>query len=424
MTASHPTTPRLDACRGSRALPRAQAIAEWTFVHAHPPWSAGARRRLRLALLALVSLGFWGCVRRPTPFVPPSALGAPDSLEAVIGAILRTARTPGAAVAVVRNGRLAWSRGYGLADIERSTPVTDSTIFQVASISKSVSAWGVLRLADDGHLDLDLPVDALTSRWHLPASGFAAGQVTVRRVLSHTAGLSNNAYQGYSPDVKLPSLEESLSGRNDGVGDVRIVYPPGTRWAYSEGGFTLLQLIVEEVTQRGFAEYMRRSVLEPLGMTSSSFEWEPRWRRRMATAYDGGPKPIPTYLFTEQAADGLFTTAHDLALFVAAFMNGGLEAPVGRGVLKPATIAVARTPAEATRGTWGLGINVGASAEGGQWVAHAGSNRGWRARMMAYPDRGLGIVVLTNSDNGDAVTDAVVCAWESYELSLREERCR
>ena len=179
-------------------------------------------------------------------------------------------------------------------------PVTPDTVFQVGSISKPVTAWGVMRLVQQGKLDLDAPVDRYLTRWHLPPSPFDADGVTIRRLLSHSAGLNS---QDYSPIATrpLPSLEQSLSGESGGVNarrgsdDVRITMAPGQQHSYSNGGYTLLQLAIEEVTGEPFARYMQREVLDPLGMTHSSFTWraDQRSRPRPATTWTGERSRAP-----------------------------------------------------------------------------------------------------------------------------------
>ena len=173
---------------------------------------------------------------------------------------------------------MTWSKGYGRADTSRGVPVTPDTVFEVGSISKPVTAWGVMRLVQQGKLDLDAPVDRYLTRWHLPPAPFDADGVTIRRLLSHSAGLNS---QDYSPITTrpLPTLEQSLSGESGGVNarrgsdDVRITMTPGEQRSYSNGGYTLLQLAIEEVTGETFARYMQREVLDPLGMKHSSFRW-------------------------------------------------------------------------------------------------------------------------------------------------------
>jgi CubicO group peptidase (beta-lactamase class C family) len=339
--------------------------------------------------------------------------GVAEELDQFVPSSLEKHNVPGAAVSLVLNGEVVWSAGYGMADRALHIPVTADTVFQVASISKAVTSWGVMRLVETGVLDLDAPVEQYLSRWHLPPSGHDVSGVTIRRLLSHTAGLSVDGYPGYSPDQPLPSLEESLSGHNRGAGEVRIVMEPGAQWRYSGGGYTLLQLIVEEVTGEAFCAYMQREVLEPLGMTHSSYEWRADLHPATAVAYTGGGSPVPNYLFTEQAAAGLYTTAPDLARFVAANMPGPNGEPAGRGVLTPDTLALMFTPAVQLQGpgeAWGLGYNLLALTDGSVVIKHAGSNQGWRAFFEAVPDWGKGIVVLTNSENGMSLIEDVVSA--------------
>lgn len=331
-------------------------------------------------------------------------------MEQATPQLLEQYKVPGAALALVRNGELVWSQGFGLADKARDIPVTDDTVFQVASVSKAVTSWGVMRLVENGQLDLDAPVEQYLTRWHLPPSKFDVSGVTIRRLLSHSAGLSVGGYPGLPPDLKLPSLEESLSGNNGGAGKVQIEMEPGAQFSYSGGGFTLLQLIIEEVTGETFSNYMQREVLDPLGMSHSSFEWRPDLRPATAVAYSASGSPLPNYLFTEQAAAGLYTTPPDLALFVAAEMPGPGGEPAGRGVLKPDTLTLMFKPVIKiqTGVAQGLGQSVSTLPDGSKVIQHSGKNEGWQANMLANPQWGVGVVILTNSDNGDGLIRDVV----------------
>jgi len=144
---------------------------------------------------------------------------------------------PGAAIALIDNGEVILQKGYGYADVEKKIKVSSKTGFNIGSISKTVAAWGVMRLVEKGKIDLDSPAEKYLTRWHLPKSAFDINKVTIRRLLSHTAGLSLHGYPGWSPEDKLPSLEESLAGKNNGPGDVRVIMEPGTKWKYSGGWF-------------------------------------------------------------------------------------------------------------------------------------------------------------------------------------------
>ena len=151
--------------------------------------------------------------------------------------------TPGLAVALVCHGRTSWAAGYGFADQAKGQPVTPATRFQAASVSKPVTAWGVLRLVEQGRISLDEPVVGHLRRWRLPPSSFQAGGITIRRLLSHTAGLSVHGYAGQTLERPLPPIEASLSGEAGGSFPVELLEAPGRRWLYSGGGYSVLQLL-------------------------------------------------------------------------------------------------------------------------------------------------------------------------------------
>jgi CubicO group peptidase (beta-lactamase class C family) len=330
-------------------------------------------------------------------------------VEAAARQAMATSTTPGLAVALVHHGQVAWARGYGLADRATRESVTASTRFQAASLSKPVTAWGVLRLVEQGRIGLDEPVVGRLRRWHPPPSPFDPEGITVRRLLSHTAGLSVHGYAGQGPEEPPPPIAASLSGEAGGSFPVELLQAPGRGWLYSGGGYSVLQLLVEELTGRPFAAFMRREVLVPLGMTASSF----RWRRTAATArpHDRRGAGGPDFTFAEQAAAGLVTTAPDLARFVAAALPGPKGEPLGRGVLRPAGVELALSPAPGTDGRWGLGYGLGLLPGGDLLAYHEGANRGWRAGLALLPGRRAGIVVLANGDGGDDAIDAVVQRW-------------
>ena len=327
---------------------------------------------------------------------------------------------PGVAVALVRDGRLTWSKGYGRAELARGVAVTPDTVFQVGSISKPLTAWGVMRLVQQGKLDLEAPVERYLTRWHLPPSPFDPADVTIGRLLSHTAGLNS---QDYSPisTRPLPSLEQSLSGESGGVkarsgtDDVRITMEPGQQRSYSNGGYTLLQLVIEEVTGEPFARYMQREVLDPLGMTHSSFTFQEDLRAQSATGYDDAGRAVPRSALTEQAAGGLQTTARDLASFVSAGMTGPHGEPAGRGVLTPQSVTALFARHDLPDGsTTSLGYEVQTLPDGTHAAGHGGKNTGWRADFLTLPDRREGIVVLTNSDRLDGIVGLTEQAWGDW----------
>jgi CubicO group peptidase (beta-lactamase class C family) len=346
----------------------------------------------------------------------------PEQLDEQVPGWLARYGVPGVAVAVVEHGEVAWARGYGWADAARGVRVTPDTVFQLASVSKPVAAWGVMRLVEANRLALDTPVERYLTRWHLPPSEFDASGVTVRRLLSHTAGLSIPGYLGIAPDQPLPTLEESLDGQtnvaggDDDLAPVHLVQPPGQGVRYSGGGYTLLQLFVEEGSGQPFAAFMEAEVFRPLGMSGSSFDPSPALLAAAATGHDADGHALPPYHYTELAAAGLHSTAGSLARWVAAALPGPRGEPPGRGVLTPASLREMFAPQPATagalpHGAWGLGYMLELAPKGPRWVWHLGSNRGWKTYFAALPDRGAGIVLLTNGDNGWEVTQAIGRAW-------------
>jgi CubicO group peptidase (beta-lactamase class C family) len=335
--------------------------------------------------------------------------GLASAVEDAAKSALADSPTPGLAVALVCDGRPVWAAGCGVADHAAGRPVMPATRFQAASVSKPVTAWGVLRLVEQGRIGLDEPVVGRLRRWRPPPSPFPADRITVRRLLSHTAGLSVHGFVGQTLDRPLPTIEASLSGEAVGSFPVELLDTPGRRWLYSGGGYSVLQLLVEELTGRPFADVVQTEVLGPLGMTASSF----RWQRTAATArpHDAEGGQLPDFAFAEQAAAGLVTTAPDLARFVAAALPGPEGEPPGRGVLRPAGVGLGLTAAPGTDGRWGLGCALGLLPGGDRIAYHEGANRGWRAGLALLPDRRMGIVVLANSDAGSAPIDAVVQQW-------------
>jgi CubicO group peptidase (beta-lactamase class C family) len=339
----------------------------------------------------------------------PVRTGLVQAVEGAARQALAASTMPGLAVALVSHGQVVWAAGYGVADRTTGQPVTAATRFQAASLSKAVTAWGVLRLVESGRIGLDEPVVGHLRRWQPPPSRFDADGLTVRRLLSHTAGLSVHGYVGQTSDRPLPSIEASLAGETGDGFPVELLAAPGRGWLYSGGGYSVLQRLVEELTDRPFADYLQAEVLAPLGMTASSFQWSRTFET--ARPHDADGRAIPDFVFAEQAAAGLVTTAPDLARFVAAALAGPRGEPPGRGVLSPAGVRLALTAAPATDGRWGLGYSLGLTPGGDLLAYHEGANRGWRAGLALLPDRRAGIALLANGDAGSAPVDAVVQQW-------------
>ncbi len=286
--------------------------------------------------------------------------------------------------------------------VSKGVPVNRDTQFQVASLSKWATAWGVMKLVEEGRIDLDAPVSRYLTRWRLPASKFDNEQVTVRRLLSHTAGLTDGlGYAGFAPGAPVQSLEGSLTKAADASpgadGSVHVGIEPGSAWEYSGGGYTVLQLIVEEVSGQTFNAFMTENVFLPLGMTRSTYILEEP-EANVAEIYDTDGSRATRFNFTSLAATSLYTSAGDMARLVAAHSPGPKGEPAGRGVLKPETLRAMRRPEASTMGVdiWGLGVMLYAPNNAGDFViGHDGDNEpAINTAVRLDPATGNGIVLL------------------------------
>lgn len=286
-------------------------------------------------------------------------------------------------------------------------PVDRDTVFQVASMSKWITALGVMTLVDSGRIDLDAPVETYLKRWRLPPSEFDNRQVTVRRLLSHTAGLTDGlGYGGFKPGEPIQPLVESLTKAKDASpghdGVVRVGIKPGEEWRYSGGGYAVLQLLIEDVTGEPFAAYMHRAVLEPLGMANSTFITPGPEGPRVAGFYDTEGRPAIHYRFSAVSAASLYTSVADMTRLIQAHRPGLDHAPIGRGVLSPEILAAMRRPHGFKYGAeiWGLGVMLYAPTRSGEHiVGHDGSNDPAINTAARFdPTSGDGIVVLETGD--------------------------
>lgn len=280
-------------------------------------------------------------------------------------------------------------------------PVDGNSLFQVASMSKWITAWGVMALVEQHRIDLDAPVSRYLTRWHLPPGKFDNDAVTVRRLLSHTAGLTDGlGFRGFAPGQALPSIEQELTRATDAQpgasGITHVTAPPGTNWRYSGGGYLLLQLLVEEVTHEPFNDVMRRMVFQPLGMTQSTFvDPDPA---HLVDFYNADGSKAPHYRFTALSAASLYTSAADMTRFIAAQFPGANGAPPGRGVLSPTTLESMRRPQAFLYGmpVWGLGETLYVPNGAGSYViGHDGNNYpAINTTARIDPATGDGILVL------------------------------
>ncbi|UOB95218.1 D-alanyl-D-alanine carboxypeptidase [Bacillus wiedmannii] len=283
---------------------------------------------------------------------------------------------PGVVIGVVNNGRIAYTLNYGYADKNKRKEVNAYTLFQAGSVSKSLTAWVVLHLVDEGFLSLDEPVGNYLSKWKLQNSKFDNNEVTIRRLLSHTAGLSTHkGYLGVVSGEPLNAIEESLSGKCRNSDSVEIIKKPGSEAIYSGIGYTILQLVIEEVIGIPFERYMGKQIMEPLGMKSNSFRQTPD-NSNLSKAYGYFGQEIPNYQYTEQAAAGLRTNVTDMMTFILASMETTDHKGKGYGVIKSERVEEMQNP---VLGENGLGIFESKLSNQWKMMYHSGDNRGWHS---------------------------------------------
>jgi CubicO group peptidase (beta-lactamase class C family) len=369
---------------------------------------------LRFVLLTLLALIVWTAVFLGgtiagvwrQPIAPPGDTRA--FLNAAIARIDREHKG-NVAFALLERGRKVGDHFTSI-----GKPVDENTRFQVASLSKWITAWAIMKLVEAGKLDLDAPVSRYLTRWKLPPSKFDNERVTVRRLLSHTAGLTDGlGYAGFEPGKPLQSLEESLTRAADASpgasGIVQVGNEPGSAFKYSGGGYTLLQLLIEEISGQSFNDYMKAAVFVPLGMSGSTFVLEPD-ASNVADFYDAKGAPATHYRFTALAAASLYTTTADLTRFLAAHVQAQDGAPAGRGVLRPDTLKHMRKPHASQFGVdiWGLGTILYAPNNAGDFViGHDGSNApAINTAARLDPSTGDGIIVLESGNRLLATTIA------------------
>jgi len=312
-------------------------------------------------------------------------------------------KVPGVSIAFFSGGKILWTGVYGYADVAKMTPVTLETLFQAASISKPISTLAMLRLVQEDKLSLDEDVNVKLKSWKIPDNELTKEQrVTLRRIVSHSAGLTVHGFGGYRPDEPLPTIVQVLDGHAPANSEaVRVESVPGSKWSYSGGGYTVMQLLLTDVTRSAFPDLLNKEVLRPIGMSHSTFAMPlpERLKPHAATGYGGDGKPIAGdfHVYPEMAAAGLWTTPSDLGRAAIEIQND--YAGTSSKVLSKDTAHQMLTH---QKDNWGLGV---ALSDVGQPLrfGHGGSNEGFQCDLEAYIGSSQGIAVMTNADGGRAL---------------------
>jgi len=381
-------------------------------------------RFLNIPALSLFVFAASVAAQQPAMTRPDGAILTPAQIDSTVNRLVQDAHVTGAGIALFHNRKVVYLKAYGLRDAEKGLPLTPDSVMTAASLTKSAFATAVMRLVEHGVLDLDQPIEQYLGK---PLGEFApyadlkgdsrTAKLTLRILLDHTTGFAN--YRGLEDDRKL-----------------RFHYEPGTRYGYSGEGINLAQFVVEKVTRKSVAALMQEELYGPLKMTRSSMVWEPRFESDFANGYDEYGRSLgPERRSSPNAAGSMQTTLRDYAAFLTALLH---SKPLGirtTGLLFNRQIAIhsahqfpslneeTSTADDGIRLSYGLGWGLYFSPYGKAFFKE-GHDEGWRNLALIFREHGDGILILTNSSNGEGIfkplIDAVVgptsfpFEWENY----------
>jgi CubicO group peptidase (beta-lactamase class C family) len=327
---------------------------------------------------------------------------------------------PGVSIAVINNGKIEWVKAYGVMDKESKAPVTEKTLFQAASISKPVTAYGALSLVEQNKVDLNENINSHLKSWKLVENEFTKEKkVTLKNLLNHSAGISVHGFLGYRLGLPVPTLLQVLNGASPANSAPSVVDKvPEESYRYSGGGYNIVQQMMIDVEGRAFPESMNELVLQPLGMSNSTYS-QPLTGEQLglaATGYlpDGSMVEGKRHTYPEMAPAGLWTTAEDLAKF-AVNIQETLKGNSEKGLSKEMTTKMLTPFVE---DFIGLGIFI-TKMNDEIYFGHGGWNEGFSSEFIAHKDKGYGVVVLTNANQPDFISElirsvALAYGWDDF----------
>ena len=323
---------------------------------------------------------------------------------------------PGVSLTVIHDGEIAWSKTYGILDKETKEPVSENTLFQAASISKPVSAYAALRLVEQGKIDLNTDVNSQLKSWQLPENEFTKEKkVTLKNLLNHSAGTTVHGFWGYSPDLPVPTLTQVLNGEEPANSAAIVVNKtPEESFRYSGGGYNVAQQLMIDATGQTFPEILKELVLEPLGMSKSTFDQPLKGDQLSlaATGYlpNGDMTKGKRHTYPEMAAAGLWTTSEDLAKF-AINIQKTVKGDSIKALSKELTNLMLTPFVEDY-----VGIGIFVLEKGDQiYFQHGGWNEGFSSQLMANKNEGYGAVVMINSNHPDFVDELIRSVAMTYD---------
>lgn len=321
-------------------------------------------------------------------------------------------KVPGVSIAVVEGGKIKWAKGYGIANTNTGDTVDINTLFQAGSISKPIAALSALKLVQEGAINLDNDVNEYLISWKIPDSKFLTDEkVTLRRLLTHSAGMTVHGFPGYSQTDTFPTINQVLNGDGN-TSKIYVDTVPGSIWRYSGGGYTVMEKLVEDLSGQPLEVYMAANIIPKMGMTNSTYE-QPlgeEYHSNASAAYDAQGKIIDGlwHNYPEQAAAGLWTTPTDLAKYCIEIQQilKGEE----NSVLSKETVEMMLTK---HKNNWGLGPSL-------QWEAdslifrHGGKNAGFTNSLISFANKGEAVIVMTNADNGGKLINEILKSISNF----------
>jgi len=323
-------------------------------------------------------------------------------------------------IAVIKNYKVEWTKAYGYADVAENRKATSQTLFQAASISKSINSLGQLKLVEQGKLGLEDDINDYLKTWKFPYDSLSKGKkISIANLLSHKAGLSVHGFGGYQKGTELPTIIQILDGQKPANSPaVRSVFEPNLKFQYSGGGTTISQLILENITGEKYEDYMWKNVLTPLGMNESSYNQPPSQDKEklLATAYNNGKEVKGKYhIYPEKAAAGLWTNPNDLAKYIIETQLSLLG--------KSNKVLSKEMSVKRIENNYGVFLN---DFKGTKYFAHSGGNEGFVCYYIGSVEDGNGLVVMTNGNNFKLIDEILLSIvslnqWKNYPIEPQKE---
>jgi CubicO group peptidase (beta-lactamase class C family) len=331
------------------------------------------------------------------------------SLSNEIAKIVKDNKAVGVSVAIIDNYEVAWAKGFGIASVNSDDSITTETLFQVASITKSFVATAVMQKVQEGSISLTGDVNTQLISWHLPQNDFTkSSPVTVKQLLSHTAGVSNSMFPGFDPNYVLPTIVQVLDGLPPAKNErVKIIANPGSRYSYSNCGYWILAQLLEDIANKELGGIIEEGIFQPLQMAHSTFERHLPNQKFTSIAFGhlSGNRPMEQKYLTYQplSAGGLWSTPTDLAKFLIEMqlsIKGESKKIIDRDNAK-----LMLTP---VMNNYGLGFTNEIRGTGVKFFGHGGHNIGYKSIMLASMNDGFGVVILANSEDGSKAGDKIL----------------